>query len=149
MQWFICIGGSLRLALCLLIIGLVKILFFVNLSKFGCRFLCAQKRLPISKTPCITPSLWTVCREVWRCVFLRKDIHICFWVKMELKIFISVFGSKWNFKDSSSTKSKFLWNNHVTMWVQLSLSASRIKKFIKRVFNQALKIEFNRTRKIV
>ena len=41
--------------LCLLIKGLVKTLFFVNLSKFGHQFSCAQKQLPISKTPCITP----------------------------------------------------------------------------------------------
>ena len=31
--------------------------FYVNLSKFGCQFLHAQKWLPISKTPCITPWL--------------------------------------------------------------------------------------------
>ena len=43
------------MALSLLIKGLVKTLFFVNLSKFGRRFLCTQKRLMISKTPCITP----------------------------------------------------------------------------------------------
>ena len=41
--------------LCLLIKGLVKTLLFVNLSKFGHQFLCTQKQLPISKTPCITP----------------------------------------------------------------------------------------------
>ena len=35
--------------------GLVKILVFVNLSNFGHQFLCAQKRLPTSKTPCIIP----------------------------------------------------------------------------------------------
>ena len=28
---------------------------FLNLLKFGCQFSCAQKRLPISKIPCITP----------------------------------------------------------------------------------------------
>ena len=38
-----------------LIKGLVKTLFYVTLSKFGRQFSCAQKRLPISKTPCITP----------------------------------------------------------------------------------------------
>ena len=52
LQCFIYMGGSLRLAFCLF-----KTLFFVNLSKFGCRFLCAQKRLPTSKTPCITLCL--------------------------------------------------------------------------------------------
>ena len=46
-------GGSLWLALCLLIRNLVKTLFFHNLSKFGRWFSCAQKRLPISKMPCI------------------------------------------------------------------------------------------------
>ena len=35
--------------------GLVKILVFVNLSKFGHQFSCAQKRLPTSKMPCIIP----------------------------------------------------------------------------------------------
>ena len=50
--------GSLWLALCLFIRGLVKILFYVNLSEFGCLFLCTQKRVPISKTPCVIP--WIV-----------------------------------------------------------------------------------------
>ena len=48
LQCFICMGGNLWLDLCLLIKG-----FFVNFSKFGCRFLGAQKWLPISKTPCM------------------------------------------------------------------------------------------------
>ena len=60
-------GGSLWLGLCLLIQGLVKTLFFVNLSKFGCQFLHAQKWLPISKMPCIT---------LWNCKSWKTAIQI-------------------------------------------------------------------------
>ena len=60
-------GESLWLGLCLLIQGLVKTLFFVNLSKFGCQFLHAQKWLPISKMPCFTP---------WNCKSWKTAIQI-------------------------------------------------------------------------
>ena len=59
LQCFIYMGGRLRLAFCLF-----KTLFFVNLSKFGCRFLCAQKRIPTSKTSCIT-----------LCIFISNACH--------------------------------------------------------------------------
>ena len=52
-------GGNLWLDLCLLIKG-----FFVNFSEFGHWFLRTQKRLPISKTPCITP---------WKLFFVEKN----------------------------------------------------------------------------
>ena len=54
------------LAPCLLMKDLVKSVFFVNLSKFGCRFSWTQKQLLISKTPCITPCLcdtWYICSK--------------------------------------------------------------------------------------
>ena len=43
---------------------------FLNLSKFGCQFLCAQNRLTISKTPCITPC------HMWGCARANAQ-HFC------------------------------------------------------------------------
>ena len=48
----------------------VNIIPLVDLSKFGRRFLCAQKRLPISKTACILPRM-----NVWFIFFNYYYFH--------------------------------------------------------------------------
>ena len=92
MQCFICMGGNLWLDLCLLIKG-----FFINLSKFGRQFLCAQKRLLISKTPCITPLtslkfFWEggcdphrnhASLNLWNTIFYK---HTVFWISLSMLI---------------------------------------------------------------
>ena len=68
--------------------GLVKILVFVNLSKFRHQFSCTQKWLPTLKTPCIIPWHMTkfktsppplhedIIRKNYRKEFFRKGREI-------------------------------------------------------------------------
>ena len=89
------------MVLCLPFKGLVKTLFFLNLSKFGRQFLCTKKWLPISKMSCITPGTYICNHEYnvhswlspqWLCrnsCTWAHDVHI--WLMRAYIVFMTAY----------------------------------------------------------
>ena len=109
MQCFICMGGSLWLALCLLIKGS---LCFVNLSKFGRRFSCAQKLLLISKTPCLFITSFSCGQGGAR----RSHVEIESGKNCKANIYMSIKFSENPYMWFQHICLFFTINNDVKMW---------------------------------
>ena len=71
-----------------MLLNSINIISLVDLAKFGCQFLCAQKRLAISKKACILPWMY-----LGYITFVHKrvlDYHIYKWKEQN-----NYVGEKW------------------------------------------------------